>query len=237
MDTSREIISIIIPTLNEESVLASTIKAVQGGKGVEIIVVDGGSADRTLEVAHCLKVKVVRSNAGRARQMNAGARESRGSILLFLHADTELPGGYDSCIRRILHDSSIAVGAFRLAIDSPGVPFRIIEYGANLRSRYFNLPYGDQGLFMRRQDFNRAGWFPEIALMEDFSLVKRMRKLGRVALAPQAVKTSARRWQSLGIIHTTILNQFIVGAYVMGVSPVRLAGWYHREKRGSIDAA
>jgi rSAM/selenodomain-associated transferase 2 len=236
MDKSREIISIIIPTLNEESVLTSAIKAVQGGEGIEIIVVDGGSSDRTLEIAHCMKVKVVRSNAGRARQMNAGARESCGSILFFLHADTELPEGYDSCIRRILHDSSITIGAFRLAIDTPGIFFRIIEYGANLRSKYLNLPYGDQGLFMRRQDFNRAGWFPEIALMEDFSLIRQMKKLGRVVLAPLVVKTSARRWRNLGIFHTTILNQLIVLAFVMGVSPLRLAGWYRRNKTGSIDA-
>jgi len=236
MNKLREIISIIIPALNEESSLASTIKVVQGGEGIEIIVVDGGSSDRTLEVAHSLEVKVVSSNSGRAEQMNAGARESCGSLLLFLHADTELPEGYDSCIRRILSDRSIVVGAFRLAIDAPGISFRIIEYCANLRSKYFYFPYGDQALFMRRQDFNRAGWFPEIALMEDFSLVRQMKKLGRVALAPLAVKTSARRWQSLGIIHATILNQFIVGAYVMGVSPVRLAGWYRRKKKRSINA-
>lgn len=236
MNKSREIISIIIPTLNEESTLASTIKTVQGGEEIEIIVVDGGSSDSTLEIAHSLQVKVVNSAAGRARQMNAGARESCGSILLFLHADTALPEDFDSCIRRILSDPSIAVGAFQLVIDAPGISFRIIEYGANLRSKYFNLPYGDQAFFMRRRDFNRVGWFPEIALMEDFSLIRKMQKLGRVALVPQAVKTSARRWQSLGIFQTTILNQLIVIAYVIGVSPERLASWYRYRKKRSIDA-
>jgi len=236
MNKSREIISIIIPTLNEESTLASTIKTVQGGEGIEIIVVDGGSSDSTLEVAHSLEVKIVSSNGGRAGQMNAGARESCGSLLLFLHADTALPAGYDSCIRRILSDRSIVAGAFRLAIDAPGISFRIIEYGANLRSKYFHLPYGDQALFMRRQDFNRAGWFPEIALLEDFSLIRKMQKLGRVALAPLAVKTSARRWLRQGIFYTTILNQLILIAYIIGVSPERLAGWYRRRKKGAVDA-
>ncbi|MCD6269290.1 MAG: TIGR04283 family arsenosugar biosynthesis glycosyltransferase [Deltaproteobacteria bacterium] len=229
MDRSQDIISIIVPTLNEESSLTATINLAQKSERIEIIVVDGGSSDQTLEIAHSLQVKVVSSQAGRAGQMNAGAREARGDILLFLHADTLLPEGYDKCIHRILRDRSVALGAFRLGIKAQGISFRIIEFGANLRSRYCNLPYGDQAFFMRRQRFEQLGGFPEISLMEDFALVRQMKKLGRVALAPLAVQTSARRWQKEGILQTTVLNQLIVGAYMMGVSPVRLAAWYRRK--------
>ncbi len=230
MDRSQDIVSIIIPTLNEESSLAATINMAQQSERIEIIVVDGGSSDHTLGIAHSLRVKVVCSKAGRAGQMNAGAREARGNILLFLHADTLLPEDFDKCIRRILCDRSISLGAFRLVIRARGISFRIIEFGANLRSKYCNLPYGDQALFMCRQRFEQLGGFPEISLMEDFALVRQMKKLGRVAMAPLAVQTSARRWRNLGILQTTVLNQLIVGAYMMGVSPVRLAAWYRRRK-------
>lgn len=236
MDRSQDIISIIIPTINEESSLASSIQTAQPGEGVEIIVADGGSSDQTVEIAHSLQVKVVHSKTGRARQMNAGVRESRGDILLFLHADTLLPKGYDTCVRRILSAPSIAVGAFRLALDEPGISLRLIELGANLRSKYLKLPYGDQALFMSRRRFEQAGGFPEIPLMEDFSLLREMKKRGRVVLAPLEVKTSARRWIRRGIWSVTILNQCIVAAYLVGVSPERLAGWYRRQKKRHKDA-
>ena len=230
MTSSQNIISIIIPTLNEESSLAVAVNRAQSGTDIEIIVADGGSSDRTLALAKALQVKVVRSRPSRALQMNAGAREAQGDILLFLHADTLLPEGYDSCIRRISGEPEFAVGAFRLGIEAPGAALRFIEFGANLRSKYGHLPYGDQALFMRRQCFTESGGFPEIPLMEDFALVWQMKKRGRVVLAPLTVQTSARRWQNLGILRTTILNQLIVGAYLAGVSPARLAAWYRRRK-------
>ncbi len=227
---SQELISIIIPTLNEESSLPAAVSRARSGAEIEIVVADGGSSDRTLELAEELRVKVVSSKPGRAVQMNAGARESRGDILLFLHADTLLPRGYDKCVRRISGDRSVAIGAFRLGIRDPGIALRIIELGANLRSKYGHLPYGDQALFMSRRRFDELGGFPEISLMEDFALVQQLKRRGRVVLAPLAVYTSARRWRDLGILRTTVLNQLIVGAYMMGVSPVRLAAWYRRRK-------
>jgi len=230
MDMSRETISIIIPALNEEKNLPLTITSVQAAHGIEIIVVDGGSSDCTMEVARSLGVKTLCTRPGRAVQMNRGAGVAQGDLFFFLHADTLLPVGYDRCIRRTLQRNSVVAGAFKLAIRAPGASLRFIEYGANIRSKYLGLPYGDQGLFMRRRDFNRVGGFPEIALMEDFALVRKMKKFGQVAVAPLAVETSARRWQQRGVSLTTLMNQLIVAAYLLGVSPERLAGWYRGKK-------
>jgi rSAM/selenodomain-associated transferase 2/rSAM/selenodomain-associated transferase 1 len=164
----QEKISIIIPTLNEADHIVDTLTHVQQGQKLEIIVVDGGSTDATMDLAKSLDVSVLQMKPGRARQMNAAAAAASGGILLFLHADTQLPEKFDEHIRRAMDGAGIAAGAFELQVDSPISTFRIIERLANWRSRRMQMPYGDQAIFVSASLFHQIGGFREIPIMEDF---------------------------------------------------------------------
>lgn len=226
IDPKTSTISVIIPTLNEAANLPATLLGLDAVDGVEIIVVDGGSSDATGTLAEAAGARLVAALPGRAGQQNAGAAVATGEILLFLHADTILPMGFAGAVRLCLAQPGVAAGAFRLGIDGEGWGLRLIEQLANRRSRWFEMPFGDQGLFLRRESFVAVGGFPEQEIMEDFELVRRLKKLGRVELLALAVRTSARRWQKLGVARTTLLNQLIIAGYFLGVAPARLAGWY-----------
>ena len=222
-------ISIIIPVLNEAGILPTTLHSLQGGSAREIIVVDGGSQDQTVEIAEALGVLVIRSpQAGRACQMNLGAAAATGEILLFLHADTRLPAGYQKMVEETLDKPKTVGGAFELALDSPRKSLRLLEKLVNWRSRLLSLPYGDQALFLKAAVFDKVGGFANLPIMEDFELVQRLKRLGKIRIAPAKVVTSARRWHQLGILNTTFLNQLIIIAYYLGVSPAKLARWYGR---------
>lgn len=229
-------LSIVIPTLNEATRLADTLQTVRSRCSeqcdLEIIVADGGSQDATAEIATQYQAKVVACNPGRGIQMNAGAALASGETLLFLHADAQLPQRYDEIVRSTLVGESIA-GAFRLQIDHDTPGLRMVAHLANLRSRVLQRPYGDQGLFLRLQTFCELGGFRNWPLMEDFELVQRLRKRGRIQLADASMTVSARRWQKRGIMRTTCLNQAIVLAWRMGVSPQRLAMWYRGKPASS----
>lgn len=226
IDPKTSTISVIIPTLNEAENLSSTLAPLRGLAGVEVIVVDGGSSDGTVALAEAAGVRVVVAPAGRGRQQNHGAAIATGEILLFLHGDTSLPKGFAEAVRSALGRPGAVGGAFRLGIAGEGWGLRLVERLANGRSLWLQMPYGDQGLFLRRPTFVALGGFPEQELMEDFELVRRLRKRGKVALLDLAVRTSARRWQRLGVARTTLVNQLVITAYFLGVSPARLAGWY-----------
>ncbi len=228
-------ISIIIPVLNEAPTIASVISTAQTAKNIEIIVADGGSSDGTAEIATSLGVRVISTAPGRAAQMNAGAAAATGDILVFLHADTHLPPEYDSGARRALAQPSAAGGAFELKIDAPQQSLRLVEIGVNWRSRFLQMPYGDQAIFLYSATFDKIGGFPDLPLMEDFEFVRRLKKQGRIEIVPQPVLTSARRWQQLGVIQTTAINQIVIIAYFLGVSPDRLAFWYKRQKKNSSE--
>jgi rSAM/selenodomain-associated transferase 2/rSAM/selenodomain-associated transferase 1 len=221
----RGVLSIIIPTLNEERVIEQTLASVVNLAGVEVIVADGGSTDATVEIVRRSGVRLVPVRPGRGRQMNAGAAIALGEVLLFLHADTNLPDGFMEQIWSTLDGGAIA-GAFHLSIDDDLPGLRWIEWGANLRSRYLQLPYGDQGLFMRSEQFHRVGGFPNWPLMEDYELSRRLSRHGRIRLAPGTIGTSSRRWRTLGIWRTTLINQICVAGFHLGVSPEKLAQWY-----------
>ncbi|MCG6916020.1 MAG: TIGR04283 family arsenosugar biosynthesis glycosyltransferase [Deltaproteobacteria bacterium] len=223
-------ISIVIPTLNEEENLGAVLASTESNVDLEIIVVDGGSSDGTTGVAKSFGVRLLTTDAGRARQVNAGGLAARGDVLIFLHGDTRLPRGYEWHILDIMGKPGVVAGAFTLAIDGSEFGFRIIEMLANLRSRVFQMPYGDQGIFLRREVFRALGGFPDMVLMEDFVFMKGLRKRGKVAILPVAVKTSARRWRKLGILKTTLINQAILLGYFLGTNPERLARWYRRSK-------
>ncbi len=228
-----EVVSVIIPALGEASHIHRTLSALAGAREVEVIVVDGGSTDRTAEIARELGARLVRSPPGRARQMNAGAAVARGDALLFLHADTLLPPGFEAQVRRALHRPGVAAGAFELGIDGPGPRLRWVERAVNLRSRYLQMPYGDQALFIRAHHFHRMGGFPELPIMEDVAWVRRARRRGRIEIVPAAVRTSARRWQALGLWRTTLVNQLSLAAFHLGLSTRWIYSWYYRDRRAA----
>ena len=221
-------LTIVIPTLNEADRLPATLAGLGRPDDVEIIVADGGSRDTTRQIARQAGVRLVSSRPGRAFQMNRGAGKARGRFLVFLHADTRLPDGYLAEIETILTRPGVTAGAFRFQIDAPGWGFRLIEIATSLRARLFSTPYGDQGLFLRASTLRRMGGYREIPIMEDFELVRRLVRSGKVVISPMQAPTSGRRWKRLGLVRTTLLNWTIVLAYWCNVSPVRLAGWYRR---------
>jgi rSAM/selenodomain-associated transferase 2 len=168
---------------------------------------------------------VVACEPGRGRQMNAGAAVTTGEFLLFLHADTLPPVDYQKLIRQTLEQPGVVAGAFQLRIDAPNRLLRAIEWFVNLRSRWLSLPYGDQGLFMRADTFRDMGGYADIPAMEDYELVRRLAKRGRIRLAPASVRTSARRWLHQGVVCATMVNQACIIGYHLGVNPCRLAAW------------
>jgi rSAM/selenodomain-associated transferase 2/rSAM/selenodomain-associated transferase 1 len=235
--TSRTV-SVIIPTLNEAERLPATLRHVAAGEPTEIIVADGGSRDETLGIAQSHGVKIVASPPNRARQMNAGAAAARGETLLFLHADTLLPANFRDAISAAFRQPQVVGGAFRFRIADAFHGRRFIERSVNLRSRLWRMPYGDQALFVRRWAFDELGGFPDLPIVEDYEFVRRLRRLGRLALLNEAVLTSARRWQRLGLLRTTLINQLVIIGYHCGVSPIKLAALYRgRNPRSHGDAA
>lgn len=229
-DATTGQISVIIPVLNEADNISKTLSSVGHGDNRETIVVDGGSFDNTVSIARTLGAKIIKSLPPRSRQMNQGADAASGDILLFLHADTRLPENYDRHILSTVNQPGVAAGAFELSIDSPGLVLRFIERIANWRSRCLKTPYGDQGIFVSSRIFNQLGGFPDIPIMEDFELIRRLRKKGDIVTLPEPVRTSARRWLNYGILKTTLVNQLIVVSYFMGMSPVTISRLYSRSK-------
>ena len=198
-----------------------------------MIVVDGGSHDATAELAETQGAKVIQSRPGKAVQMNAGAAEAKSDILAFLHADTLLPEDFSGQIISALNLKGVVAGAFRLSIDSTAAGIRIIERVANFRSRLLRLPYGDQALFIKKSLFEKIGGFAEVPIMEDFILVRRLNRRGKIIILPTAVTTSPRRWMHYGIVKTWLINQAIIIAYYLGITPERLTRWYRREESKS----
>jgi rSAM/selenodomain-associated transferase 2 len=219
-------ISVIIPALNEASNLPQTLASVRASHDTEVIVVDGGSQDATIEVAKAFQAKVIAAPPGRAMQMNWGAQAAAGDILLFLHADTRLPPQWDERVQQTLNQPGVVAGAFHLAIEGEEPGLRWVEWGVGVRSRLFQMPYGDQAIFLTAKVFHGLGGFPDLPIMEDFELVRQLRRRGKVAVVPAAVLTSGRRWQQLGILRTTLINQVMVFGYLLGVSLQRLVYYY-----------
>ena len=221
-------ISVIIPTLNEEQAVSQTLAVVKNSNSCEMIVVDGGSSDATVPLARESGARIIESPRGRGRQMNTGAAAASGTILLFLHADTLLPANFPELIYDALHRPGVAAGAFSLAIASTKTSLTAVAFFANLRSRLLQLPYGDQALFTNARMFAAIGGFPEMAIMEDYVFIQRLKKHGRIAILPEKAVTSARRWENMGPLRTTLINQIIVGGHTVGIPPVTLAKWYQR---------
>lgn len=225
---SRAMISVIIPALNEGVCMETTLEAVLRGRNIEPIVVDGGSTDRTVEISESRGTRVFRSPPGRGIQMNTGARHALGGIFFFLHADTLVPEGYDREIRRMLGRDGTTAGAFRLAFDENPVAMRIIAAGANARSRYLQMPFGDQGLFLTRDAYLRTGGFPAMPIMEDVVFVRKLRSMGRVAVSRSEVRTSSRRYRETGPLKAWLMNRLAMAAFRSAVPPEAIAVLYRK---------
>ena len=226
MNRKTSNISIIIPTFNEAETVGTLLSQLQGLAGVEIIVVDGNSHDGTAAVVKESGAKLIQTSADRALQLNKGAEAAQGDILLFLHGDTRLAPGFVKQVLDSLNQPGVAAGAFQLSIGAQGFGLRVIEWLANLRSKILQMPYGDQGIFVTADMFFSVGAFPPQPIMEDFELIRRLKKKGKIAILPLHATTSARRWKRLGILRTTAVNQAIIIGYLFGVRPEKLAEWY-----------
>jgi glycosyltransferase involved in cell wall biosynthesis len=253
-------LSVVIPALNEANQIAGAAESARA-PNVEVLVVDGGSEDGTPERASAAGARVVTSPPGRARQLGLGAREAHGDVLLFLHADTRLPPGYEVAIRNALADPQVVGGAFRFhfatggsesgergttrrnpararrrggesgaarAAASSQLALRLVEWGARMRVALFRLPYGDQGLFVRRSVLEAMGGVPQVAIMEDLDLVSGMKRQGRLAMLSLQATTSSRRYIASGPLRTMFRNWLAAAAWSVGADRDRVAAWYRR---------
>ncbi len=222
-------LTIIIPAVDDAECLATTLAALARLRraGHEIIVVDGGSRDDTRRRARCFADRVLVAGRGRARQMNVGAAAAKGDVLLFLHADSLLPGDTEAAIAHALTVS--CWGRFDVRLRGREWSFRIIEAFMNLRSRMTGIATGDQAIFVARDAFARVGGYPEIPLMEDVAISRLLKAIAPPACLRQRVVTSARRWRANGIARTVILMWGLRLAFALGADPGSLA---HRYERG-----
>jgi rSAM/selenodomain-associated transferase 2 len=226
-------ISIIIPVLNEAAGIVGALQRLQPlrTRGHEVIVVDGGSGDGTPALAASLADRILHAPRGRARQMNAGAQVASGRVLLFLHADTRLPEAADRLILDRLQGTRRGWGRFDVIIEGKHPLLRLIAWSMNLRSRLSGVCTGDQGLFVGRALFDGVGGYPQIELMEDIALTRRLRRTGPPLVLRPAVITSGRRWEQHGVWRTMLLMWWLRLRYFLGTPPAQLQRIYDADAR------
>ena len=222
-------LSIVIPVLNEAESLDQNLAQLFALPGIkshcEVILCDGGSSDKSIEIAERYPCRVERSKTGRALQMNQGASVARAPLLLFLHADTALPEDF---LEQLTSDAQW--GYFRLRLNHEGASYRMIETAINWRSRITQVAGGDQALFFAKAFFDSLGDFPAIPLMEDVAICKAARKLAPPRMIQSPVTSSSRRWQNHGLVKTIVLMWSLRLAYWFGVSPARLHRIYYPQQ-------
>lgn len=221
-------LSIIVPVLNEAQELPVLLGRLLSltRHGCEVIIVDGGSQDGSADIAECAGFTVVRAPRGRARQMNAGAARATGKVLLFLHADTQLPDGAAVLIAQALSGDESHWGRFDVCITGRPVMLRVVGRMMNLRSRLSGIATGDQAMFVTRAAFDEVGGIPDQPLMEDVELSKRLCTISRPACIDRCVTTSGRRWEAHGVWRTILLMWRLRWAYWRGVPASQLAQAY-----------
>jgi rSAM/selenodomain-associated transferase 2 len=220
-------LTVVIPALDEADQITGAIASARSA-GIEIIVVDGGSRDGTPQRAAAAGARVIASAPGRARQLAAGAGIAKGDTILFLHADTRLPPGWEQGVRTALADPRVVGGAFRLRFEPRTPALRLIEWGTRIRVALLRLPYGDQALFARRRTLEALGGVPQAPIMEDLDLVRALKRHGRIACLPIPATTSARRYQAAGALRTLLRNAVAAGGWWLGLPRERLAAWVRR---------
>lgn len=227
--------SIIIPVIHESgriNALIDHIHDLECDKGREIIVVDGSPAKDTIGAIRRKGVIKLGSEKGRARQMNTGATLAKGEILIFLHADTELPARAFARIDSMMKGNSFVAGAFSVGIRTEEFSLTSLARMASIRCRITRIPYGDQAIFLRREYFRKIGGYRELPLMEDVELMRRIKhRGGRICILPDHVMTSARRWEQEGFIFGLLRNTLLFTLFILGVSPEKLARFYKSEYR------
>lgn len=238
------LISIIIPFLNESAVIEDLFLNItqtfpvnsflEENKKVsyEVIFVDGGSRDNTSDKIRNIfgenkNHEIISSAKGRSIQMNTGAKQAKGQCLLFLHADTRLPDKSMDLLTTFCQQHEKSWGSFSIKFDDEHLAFRLLARMINWRSELTRVVTGDQAIFVKQETFHSLGGFPEIPLMEDVAFTKRLKKCSAPYRIKQAATTSSRRWKSKGLLRTIGLMWFLRFAYVIGVSPGRLASWYY----------
>jgi len=228
-------ISIVIPALDEEASIARAIRSCREAGPCEVVVVDGGSRDRTVEIARARADAVIIAPRGRASQMNAGAAVARGGVLLFLHADTLLPGGSVPAVLGALRDPAVIGGAFRVRLVASAGAGRYVRAALGVTGRMIGARAcvaraftGDQAIFARAEAFRAVGGYPEIPLMEDVELSRRIRRAGKTVLLPLRVETSGRRWEAWGPLRTVLFMWRLRIGYLLGMTPAQCAQAYGR---------
>ncbi len=224
-------ISVVIPVLNEAELIGSMLARTWEAGPAEILVVDGGSEDATPQIAEKAGCRVLFCDRpSRGLQQRVGAEQAKGEVVLFLHADTWLaPGGLEQ-IRTAMSDPHVLAGAFRQRIEAHGVLFRLLERGNVLRVRIRGMAYGDQGIFLRRKTLERLGGYPDLPLMEDVALMRKLRRQARPVLLAGPLHVSARRWLRAGVFRQSLRNWSLLARYRLGVSPERLAQIYYSRR-------
>lgn len=223
-------VTVVVATLNEAASIGDLLAGLLGSGRteslVEVIVVDGGSEDKTVAIAEQAGVKVIAAERGRGQQMNAGAAAASGDVLVFLHADCRL--GVD-CLEQVASafaEPDLICACFRQRISANGLRYRLIEWGNLFRGRRLGIVYGDQAMCVRKAVFDEVGGFPSIPLMEDLELARRLKRKSCWRVLDGPVVVDARRWKRQGLVFSTLRNWCFVVLYFVGVSPGRLARWY-----------
>lgn len=229
-------ISVIVPALNEAANIAATLSRLQSSRaqGHEVIVVDGGSVDDTANIAAALSDQVLTAPTGRARQMNAGAARAQGGVLLFLHADTQLPDNWASLIAAALNNNQHQWGRFDVKLSGSHPMLRVVARLMNWRSRLTHIATGDQAIFVRRDVFVGCSGFPDIPLMEDIALSKLLKRRGAPANLRERVVTSSRQWERRGIVKTILMMWRLRLAYAMGADPQALYRRYYDNQKNAV---
>ncbi|MGH9368869.1 MAG: TIGR04283 family arsenosugar biosynthesis glycosyltransferase [Thermoanaerobaculia bacterium] len=229
-------ISVIVPIRNEGPEVAARFAQFARRPDAELLIADGGGDARTSAAFTAAGARVVAAEGSRGRCLDLAAREARGQILLFYHADSRPPENALEAVREALEDGAVA-GAFSLAYENAGPGMRWIAWWANTRSRLLGLPFGDQGLFCRREDYERAGRFRDIPICDDLDLVRRLRLLGPVAIRREKSVTSPRRYRETGPLRQMLRNWRVQIGYFAGVDPETLARWYSRGAGNAVSSS